>query len=250
MVDSGEVLNSFKIPLNRTLDSHMRAQLHLEEQQFRDVYLSQVNVQTIAGTFWKTNTTSTTLAIDKEYYSSTERLPGNKVNWQSPSGILNEAVPYYTVRIMASNKKVIYQRVYPLIIWIFANVGGIIEIASIIFIALLIMHREVIMEMNLLNSGILEQDINGNMQIQNNQPEAQFYTYGEILKYKYFNCCCSSGSGYKKYDRYRIDLELLEERLDATTIIQNSCKMDVISNSVLQDYHVKLMPRMKNKMEN
>jgi hypothetical protein len=39
----------------------------------------------------------------------------------------------------------------------------------------------------------------------------------------------------------------LAERLDVTTIIKNSAKMDVLSNSVFQDYQIKLMPRMKNK---
>jgi hypothetical protein len=40
---------------------------------------------------------------------------------------------------------------------------------------------------------------------------------------------------------------LLAERLDVTTIVKNSAKMDVLSNSVFEDYQVKLMPRMKNK---
>ena len=39
----------------------------------------------------------------------------------------------------------------------------------------------------------------------------------------------------------------MAERLDVTTIIKNSAKMDVLSNSVFQDYQIKLMPRMKNK---
>jgi hypothetical protein len=72
-------------------------------------------------------------------------------------------VPYVTVKLQASNRRTIITREYPLIIWVFTNVGGIVEVASLIFLVCILMHREVVLEQKLLNSGILENDVNVNI---------------------------------------------------------------------------------------
>lgn len=122
-----------------------------------------MNVTTKQGWFWRTTTNKTIVGLDSEYFSSTERLPGNRLNWQSPTGIVNEATPYLIVNFQASNRRTTITREFPLIYWIFTNVGGIVEISSMIFLVCILMHREVVLEQKLLNMGILENDVNVNI---------------------------------------------------------------------------------------
>jgi hypothetical protein len=59
---------------------------------------------------------------------------------------------------MTSNKRTLIIRDYPLIYTIFANTGGVIQIMIILFLLFVVMHREVLLEKKLLNSGVLYAD--------------------------------------------------------------------------------------------
>jgi hypothetical protein len=37
------------------------------------------------------------------------------------------------------------------------------------------------------------------------------------------------------------------DRLDAPNMVQNSQKMEILSNTAFSDYHIKLMPQIKNR---
>ena len=76
-------------------------------------------------------------------------------------------------------------------------------------------------------------------------PVGNQYTYGEVMKFKYFSFCC--GGKKFRYLQYKTDKDLLNDRLDAANVIQNSQKMEVLSNTAFSDYHIKLMPLVKNR---
>lgn len=65
------------------------------------------------------------------------------------------------------------------------------------------------------------------------------------MKYKYFKMCCGGKSS--RYSQYKIDKELMLDRLDAPNMVQNSQKMEILSNTAFSDYHIKLMPHIKNR---
>lgn len=97
----------------------------------------------------------THLKYESESNGTSERLAGLKLKWQSPTGVLDEYSPYAIIRFMPSNKRTLIIRDYPLIYSIFANAGGVIQMLTIIFLIFVVMHREVLLETKLLNSGVL-----------------------------------------------------------------------------------------------
>ena len=64
------------------------------------------------------------------------------------------------------------------------------------------------------------------------------------MKFKYFSCCAGKST---RLGQYKLDKELLADRLDAPTVVQNGQKMEILSNTAFSDYHIKLMPHLKNR---
>jgi hypothetical protein len=64
------------------------------------------------------------------------------------------------------------------------------------------------------------------------------------MKFKYFSCCAGKNA---RLGQYKLDKELLADRLDAPTVVQNGQKMEILSNTAFSDYHIKLMPHLKNR---
>ena len=56
---------------------------------------------------------------------------------------------------MPSNRRTLIIRDYPLIYSIFLSAGGVIQMLTIFLVLLIFMHREVLLEQKLLNSGVL-----------------------------------------------------------------------------------------------
>ena len=134
-------------PMFKSVNTNNRIKINLEEEQFRDVHLEPMTVRTRAGWFWQNaNNTKTNVTLDCEYLSSTLRMPGVDKTWISPTGSVSEKIPYIVIRYLLSNKTLLVVRDYPLIYWIFVNVGGILEIVSFVFLILILIHREVILE--------------------------------------------------------------------------------------------------------
>ena len=101
---------------------------------------------------------STHLKYESESNGTSERLAGLKLRWQAPTGLLDEYTPYAIIRFMPSNRRTLIIRDYPLIYSIFANAGGVIQMLIIFSLLFVVMHREVLLEMKLLNSGVLFSD--------------------------------------------------------------------------------------------
>lgn len=56
---------------------------------------------------------------------------------------------------MPSNKRTLIIRDYPLIYSIFAESGGVVQMLIIFSLVIVAMHREVLLELQLLNVGVL-----------------------------------------------------------------------------------------------
>lgn len=187
----------------------------------KDIFISSLNLTTNAGAFWRTQVNTTHLKYDSESNGTSERLAGLKLRWQAPTGLLDEYTPYAIIRFMPSNRRTLIIRDYPLIYSIFANAGGVIQMMIIFSLLFVVMHREVLLETKLLNSGVLfSGSSDGDMKqsrfgspYQNNR-----YTYSEVMKFKYFSCCAGKSS---RFGQYKLDRELLADRLDAPTLVQN-----------------------------
>ena len=125
------------------------------------------------------------------------------------NGVLgpSEMVAYGILEFEISNQAVEVQRIYPTVVNLFQKIGGVAQIFIFVFVYLMIYNNEVIIELYLLNHGVLmlPQDSKtetkklnqvADISMKKSGSNAEAYTYWEILNFKLFSCCSKKSAKY------------------------------------------------------
>ena len=286
-------VQSYHNPLVKTINSDNVIKIDLTRQKKRDYYFKNISVVSETGFLWETETSESSVAYNKAYSDSFMRDPTLKIKFKGPNGKEERYAPYVVYRLLASNTVTNVHREYELLLDVFGNVGGMSEILTILFIFMVTFHRDVRLEQNLLNSGLLNTELtseedqsrlifSSQSRIFRERKYRQRYGYWEVFRFKYlgwfYECCLPSydeqqnrltqptqfgqlQNRYKnleeeeeaprveRFGEYQRDIGLLEERLDYKKLIRSTGQMDVLSNTIFEDYQAALLPHLKVKSD-
>lgn len=241
--------SSFNEPMTKNINSNHFMMLSLQEEKFKNFYFGGYEINTISGWLTTQNETVNSIFLDSALSEGTYRDPTYVETFKGKDGEVSQKLPYGTIRIMASNKKVSVERTYETLIDVLGTVGGIAETLTFIFAILTFLHQDIRLEQKLLNEGLLqhsEERGGGIVHPSGGFGTTKVYNYWEVLCYKYFGFCKKGSSRYKEYNR---DVETMQERLDIRRVISNSGNLNVMANIFLEGYQLKLIPYLNNKSE-
>lgn len=144
-----------------------------------------------------------------------------------------------------TNQAIEVIRIYPTVVNLFQKIGGVAQIFLFIFVYFMIYNNEIIIELYLLNFGVLmipqdskDDPVKPNQvaDISNRKP-IQGYTFWEILNFKLLTCCSKKSPRYKQYRKHK---EIIEERMDIVNFISNQGYARLLSKLLMKPYQLKM----------
>lgn len=154
-LESAHDVSNFEKPVTKNLE-RLHFRFHSEKVSFFGNRLSQVKVDTSSGTFTSKNQTDSGLFWQTMITTTLGRSPTDEwATWydQNPPGY--EKRPYGMIHFEISNQIVEVIRIYPTVINLFQKIGGVAQIFMFVFVYLMIYNNEIIIELYLLNFGVL-----------------------------------------------------------------------------------------------
>jgi hypothetical protein len=149
-------------------------------------------------------------------------------------------------------------RIYPTVVNLFQKIGGVAQIFMFIFVYFMIYNNEIIIELYLLNFGVLmipqESDSDepkklnqvAEITMKNNnkksESDVQAYTYWEVLGFKMLTCCNKKSARYRQYKKHK---EIIEERMDIVNFISNEGYASLLSKLLMKPYQLKMTSHLK-----
>jgi hypothetical protein len=173
-----------------------------------------------------------------------------------------ERFPYGVIQFEMSNQAIEVIRIYPTVINLFQKIGGVAQIFLFIFVYFMIYNNEIIIELYLLNFGVLmipqeskeskemkeppklNQVADVSMKKVPTQAEAEVegYTYWELLSFRLCSCCSKKSARYKQYRRHK---EIIEERMDIVNFISYEGYASLLSKLLMKPYQLKMASHLK-----
>ena len=155
-----------------------------------------------------------------------------------------ERTPYGIIEFEISNQALEVIRIYPTVINLFQKIGGVAQIFLFIFVYLMIYNNEVIIELYLLNFGVLmipqeskdeTKKLNqvADASMKKTESSIQGYTFWEVLSFKLFTCCNKKSARYRQYRKHK---EIIEERMDIVNFISNEGYASLLSKLLMKPY--------------
>lgn len=236
---------SFDSPLVKNINSNHYLKTSLMDEKYQDYYFGTYEVNTLSGLFTTENSTVSSMFLDTAFTESTYRDPTYKEDFKTKTATDQQKMPYGVIRIMASNKKVSVERKYETLVDVLGTVGGIAETVTFVFVLIMFLHQDIRLEQRLLNEGLLQVE-EEEIQSGNGFGTTKTYGYWEILCYKYFSICKGKNKRFRDYER---DTETMQERLDIRKVISNAGNLNVMANTFLEDYQMKLIPYLNKDSE-
>ena len=136
-----------------------------------------------------------------------------------------------------SSDVLLVQRVYPNIIDLFSEVGGLAKVIIVVCLIFGHFHNDILMEMSVINQAIIEIEDNDDSKQAN-----KFFGYFEIAKFKYLCKGKSVSARRKQYDEFN---RIFSQRLDIATVFRNLETTDCVSKLMLDPYQVKVSSRFR-----
>lgn len=122
-----------------------------------------------------------------------------------------------------------------------------------VFVYLMIYNNEVIIELYLLNFGVLmipqeskdePKKLNqvADASMKKTESSIQGYTFWEVLSFKLFTCCNKKSARYRQYRKHK---EIIEERMDIVNFISNEGYASLLSKLLMKPYQLKMTSHLK-----
>lgn len=168
-----------------------------------------------------------------------------------------ERTPFVYIQFFLSNQIQRVEREYPVVIDTLQNIGGVAEVLLFIFVYMMMLHHDIIMDLFMLNNAVLMNHFNVNdKKIRKNQVtdfrsqpsklEHLPYTYSELVHLKFFSCCKRKDERTKKYKQH---MEVVVDRMDIRNIITCEGNISALSNIFMLPYQVKIVSHYKKRQD-
>ena len=156
-----------------------------------------------------------------------------------------------------SNQAIEVIRIYPTVINLFQKIGGVAQIFLFIFVYFMIYNNEIIIELYLLNFGVLmipqeskeskeppklNQVADVSMKRVTSEAGVEGYTYWELLSFRLCSCCSKKSARYRQYRRHK---EIIEERMDIVNFISYEGYASLLSKLLMKPYQLKMASHLK-----
>lgn len=162
------------------------------------------------------------------------------------------------VKLELSNDVMRVKRVYPNLIELLSQIGGLAKVIIVACLVLGYYHSDIVLDMFIINKAILsdfELDLAQKDQLEPEGLVAQTtkdikeltksYNYFEVAWYKYF--CCNKRS--KRGRRYQQFMKVYSERMDIERIVKNNAYVDMVSEALIHPYQAKILSHFKQTKE-
>lgn len=127
----------------------------------------------------------------------------------------------------------------------FSQVGGLAEVITFVIAILYSWHNDIRLNQLLINEGILSLEKKKGESKDNNYASKKAISYQEIFSFKYLSCCNKSKEYLRRKEFYEKYSGELDERLNIVKHLRNQGKNNVLHNSLLQPYQIRLLPYVK-----
>lgn len=146
---------------------------------------------------------------------------------------------FQLVEIEMTQDVIEVDRVYPNLISLCSDIGGILKVLVFICISSGIVHNQIKFTQEIQNTIFLERS--------EEHDAASLYTYWHIFKYTY--CCCSKKDDprRKQYDR---NTKIMAERMDMWMLSKQSEKTTFLAGALLAQYQVEILSKYKAENDN
>lgn len=232
---------SFNNPVNLHINSNYKFSMDLYMEQFVDIYMMPLTVDSVYGEFWDSQSSASSLTLSQVIQDSTTRDPGTKT-FSKQGQDDSRSANYLNIRILGSNKSLTMTREYKKLIDVFSDVGGLAEVISFVIALFYGWYNGVKMETYQVNKGVLQSDhINDELHREELQNRRPFY-FCEIFCFAYLGFCFKRSPRFKLYEA---SLERVEERTDFLTFIQTQGNNLSMIDSLFEPYQRKLIQFVK-----
>ena len=145
---------------------------------------------------------------------------------------------FMRINIELSNDVLVVERVYPNLIDLFSNIGGILKVLVFACIFTGMVHNQILFDKYLLRTIFSSEYFAG---ASDNGVSSKPYSYLDIIALGY---CCSRKSDPKKKEFDR-KMEVIAERMDIGNIVRGNEYVKLISMAVLKPYHKAILSQYK-----
>lgn len=222
-------------PLNKNINSNYELRMDAFQEKYRTFFFQKFIVKDVRGIFSDSESSVESVTLSNVLTETTTRIPGRKdIEFVTPSGTETRSANYMTIRLQASNAEYTITRTYTKLIDVFADVGGIAEIATFIIAIMYSWHNGIRMEQNLINNGILDDE----QEEVASQLGKGGFSYSEIFRFTY--CCCLSRKR-RRGEFFESCKETLETRLDILKFVKSRGEVGVMQAALLEPYQLKLI---------
>lgn len=156
-VESSHEIANLEKPLKKNL---RRLELRFDSSQknYQLFRLSQVSVESTSGTFKSRTSSETGLFLQTNFNTKGSLDPNEPPYYFVIDGVETETpntIEYIDFEL--SNQIIDVVRTYPTVVTLFQRIGGVAQIFIFIFVYLMIINNEVVVELYLLNNAVLRQ---------------------------------------------------------------------------------------------
>ena len=184
-----------------------------------------------------------------------KRSPADEVVfWYDKQYSAPEKKPYASIQFELSNQLIEVIRVYPTVVNLFQKIGGVAQIFMFVFTYLMIYNNDLVVELYLLNFGVLmmPQEVKEGPKKLNQVADVSIkrqesntikgYTYWEILRFRLFSCCQRKKARYQQYRKHK---EIIEERMDIVNFITAEGNASLLSRLAMKPYQLALASQIQ-----
>lgn len=225
-------------PMLKKINSNYELRMDAFQEKYRTFFFQKYSIKDVKGIFSDSEETIESVSLNDVLTETTTRIPGRSdieytVNGKTEARSAN----YMTIRLQSSNSEYTITRSYTKLIDVFADVGGIAEIATFVIALMYSWHNAIRMEQNMINRGVLVKE----EEEQAKEFGKHGFSYFELFKFGFCGCCIKKKKTQRRKEFYEECKQTLEKRLDILDFVKVQGKVGMMQSALLEPYQIKLL---------
>lgn len=229
-IDAATNLKSFEKPFIRSLGPAELVKLNLKNEVTVTMSFEHVVIRTQQGFLRKTETELREITYKKSEYKTKTRRPTDKM---------------FTINYELTDELTLIERVYPNIIDLMSDLGGIVKILVFLCVATGVIHNQILFDKYLLETIFSAESNSGEAEDGSEKKQAVIgsYSYRDVLVLGY---CCQRKSNPRKRE-FDERMDTVAARMDISNIVKRTEYVEFLSKVILQPYQTKILGQYSNQ---
>ena len=230
-INAASDYQNYDTPITRTVGIADEFVINMNKEIIGKITFDHLIVKTYDGLLKRTVREDRKMKYKNTSYRAKSRVPASPTR-------------YLKLEIELSDDMTLVERVYPNLIDLLSEIGGLVSVLIIICVFTGTFHNQVLFEKYLLNAIILADDFqnpdttrSAPNQNASKKPNFQQFSYFDIVLLNY-GCKGKKSEIKKTYDR---KMEIVKERMDLGNIVIRSEIVTNLAEAVFEDYHLRVL---------